>query len=463
MNSDSELNAGARAGHGDPVLGTGTAPSDVHGDGTASPAVSSSQPAVAEVVRPVDRRVPPTSGWRRTFSSLADRDYLRLWLGTQFMMASMAMQMIAQGYLVYDITDGSGRILGLVSAGMAMPVLVLALFGGAIADRVERKRLIQSGQALLTVVALFVAVSIATDTVTWVHLLVASLLQGVLWSFMAPARYALVPQLVGQEKLGNAMALMAAGMSATTLVMPAVAGVLYAWIGPDGVYYVITTVSFLAVLFTTSIRKVVGRAGGARSAMMADIKAGLSYVLSNTIVLRLMLVGMVTILIAMPFQFLAPVLVVDVYHRETGALGLLVSAIGLGALLGSLAIATVGKWRRGQLLILGGLASGLALLLVALLPSYHAAVAVMVLLGLGEGSFFALNQTLIMEQVEDGFRGRVMSIFMMNWGLMPLGVLPAGLAVDLIGGRSTVGILAVTLLVVSLVVLVTQKRLRALQ
>ena len=447
MNFDSELDADLRVGSGDTVRDTNEALPDTHDDADESLD---------------DRRHSPTSGWRYTFSSLANRDFLFLWLGTQFMMSGISMQMIAQGYFVYDLT-GSGKILGLVSGSMAMPVLVLALFGGAVADRVERKRLIMAGQILLTVVALLVAISITTDTVTWGHLVVASMIQGALWSFMGPARYALVPQLVEKERMGNAMALMAAGISATTLVMPAVAGVLYARIGPDGVYYVIAVISLLAVFFTSAIRRVASTVDGAKNTMMTDIKAGMSHVISNHIVLRLMLIGAAIILIAMPFQSLAPVLVLDVYNRESEALGLMMSAMGLGALLGSLTIASVGEWRRGQLLILGGLASGLALLLVSLVPFYYAAVVVMVPLGLGKGSFFALNQALIMEHTDDRFRGRVMSIFMMNWGLMPLRVLPAGLAIDWIGAQLTVGIIAVALLMVSSVVIATQRQIWTLQ
>ena len=121
-------------------------------------------------------------------------------------MGGIQMQMIARGYLTYELTD-SPFLLGLVNAGFALPMLCLALFGGAIADRMDRKRVIQLGQAASGVLALFVAVSISTGTVSWYHLLAVSMVQGGVFSFFMPARQALIPHLVGKDMLTNAMAL----------------------------------------------------------------------------------------------------------------------------------------------------------------------------------------------------------------------------------------------------------------
>jgi predicted MFS family arabinose efflux permease len=155
-----------------------------------------------------------------------------------------------------------------------------------------------------------------------------------------------------------------------------------------------------------------------------------------------------------------PVFIVDIYHLGPDSMGLLVAIMGGGSLVGSLLIASTGAWKRGLLLILGSLASGIALLLIALIPLYSAAAVIMILLGLGDSSRRTLNQSLIMEEVDDAYRGRVMSIFMMNFGLTPFGVLPAGIVSDWLGGQWAIGMLAVLLLVVSVVVWATQKRLR---
>lgn len=402
---------------------------------------------------------PARGSWRYTFSSLAVPQFRYLFFGLLFMMGAMQMQMVARGYLVYDLTS-SPFLLGVVNAGTAVPMLTLSLFSGAVADRLERKRVIQVSQAMAGLVSLFIAIAVTTGTVTWVHLLVASVLNGALFSFMMPARQAIIPQLVGREQVSNAMALNASGMSIATLTAPSVAGVLYAVIGPAGVYYLMAAMALVAVVMTGMIPKLGGGPIKTDVPMVRDIKEGLSYIRQSPLVLVLLVMGLSTTLLAMPFRSLMPVFVVDVYRRGPESLGLLMSIMGVGSLVGSLFIASLGRSRRGLLLIGGSYISGIALVLVALFPSYAAAVGFMVLLGLGDAGRRTLNQALIMEEVEDQYRGRVMSVFMMNFGLMPLGVLPAGIAAEFLGGRAAIGILAVLLLLTTTTILVTQRRLR---
>ncbi|MDA1349037.1 MAG: MFS transporter [Chloroflexi bacterium] len=406
--------------------------------------------------------IPVQRGFLQTFSSLRNTPFLFLWLGMLAMMGSIQMQMVARGYLVYDITD-SATLLGLVSAGSALPILGLSLVGGAIADRVERKRVIQITQMLNATMALLVGLAIFADKIEWYHLMAASVFQGAIWAFLMPARQALIPQLVGKEQLSNAIALNAAGMSLMTLLSPAIAGVLYAQTGPDVVYFVIAALSGLALVLTSLVPRSGGGQTGPRGAMMGDIVEGLVYIRRSPVVMVLLIIGLATTLLAMPIRFLMPVLVVSIYKLGPESLGLLLTVMGLGSLVGTLFIAWVGRWRRGMMLLAGTLASGVALLLLALLPFYAVAVVIMLLLGLGEAARRALNQALVMEEVEDQYRGRVMSVFMMNFGLMPLGVLPMGLIADAFGGQAAVGTLGVLLLIVTAVLWVTQGRVRRLQ
>ena len=399
------------------------------------------------------------TGWRRTFSSLKYRESRFLWLGMLLLMTAMQMQMVVRSYLTYEITS-SPFLLGLVNAGFAIPMLLLALFGGAIADRMERKLIIQIGQLVAVVLSLIIGISIATDTVTWMHLLGVSMAQGALFSFLVPARQALIPQLVGKDNLTNAMSLDAAAMRATMLVAPAIGGGLYNVIGPDGVYYLITGCGVLAILFTSAVKTPSRDKSRARTAMLGDIKSGLMYVVRTRMVLVLIILGLLTTLLAQPFRFIMPVFVVDVYGKGPESMGLLVTITGVGALIGSLWIASIGKWHRGLLLLGSGLVSGVALLLVASIPVYFAAAGIMILLGLGDAGRQTLNQAMIMEEVDDEYRGRVMSIFMMIWGMMPLGVLPAGLLAEAVSGQFAVGVMATLLILVTFVLWATQKQLR---
>ena len=165
-----------------------------------------------------------SAGFRRTFESLGNFNFALLWVSMLFLMAGTQMQMLAQGYLAYEIT-GSGTILGYINLGIAVPLLTVPLFGGALADKIDRKLLIQGAQLAAALLALVLGVMIDMEIIAWQHLMISSMVQGALFSFMMPARQAIIPQLVGQNRLSNAMALNAAGMSAMSMAAPCGGGV----------------------------------------------------------------------------------------------------------------------------------------------------------------------------------------------------------------------------------------------
>lgn len=373
-------------------------------------------------------------------------------------MSAMQMQMLSRGYLVYDM-ENSGSLLGLVNVGASIPMLVLPLFGGVLADRVNRKRIIQAGQIVAALIAFSVFVLIRTEQIEWFHLLVSSIMQGAVFALMMPARQALIPQLVGKGLLSNALALNTAAMSATTLAAPSVAGVLYGYFGPSNVYLLIGVLSLgscIATLFVrhrgeieTDVKPRNVQGKGKIKDLLSDITEGLKYVRSQRLIMVLLIMALATTVLAQPFRFLMPIFVVDVYKLGPESMGLLMSVMGLGALVGSIYIAAHGNKNRGKILLAGSFISGLSLLGVAVIPIYMLAVLFMVPLGLGDASRRTIIMTLIMEKSEERYRGRVMSIFMLNFGLMPLGVLPAGVISDLFGGQVAIGILAVMLIMVT--------------
>ena len=279
-------------------------------------------------------------------------------------MGGVQMDMLAVGYLVYELTASALRV-GATEAAAGAVMLALGLFAGAVADRFERKRIIQMSQAAASLNALFIASFIVTGTVTWLHLLGAFMFHGVLFAFMIPARQALIPQLVGREQLNNAIALDAAAMSVATMVAPAAAGLLYVTIGPGGLYFIIALMELSAVVLTAFIAHVDGSSVRSSKPMLGEIAAGLSYIWQRPLVLVLLFMGLATILLAFPFRVLMAVFVVDVYGRAADSMGLLVAVMGVGSLLGALCIASLGKGQRGLLLIVGSFLSGIALLLAA--------------------------------------------------------------------------------------------------
>ena len=162
----------------------------------------------------------------------------------------------------------------------------------------------------------------------------------------------------------------------------------------------------------------------------------------------------------MPIRYILPLFVVDIYHKGPAALGFLLGALGIGALLGSLIIAAMGKWRRGTVLILGGILSSIGLLLLALIPHYLVAIFIMFLLGVGDSARRSLNMAMILEVADDEFRGRVSSVYTMNFGLMPIGILTASIISQYFGVQPASATLGGPLLIICLVILISQKTLR---
>ena len=402
-----------------------------------------------------------SAGFRRTFESLGNFNFALLWISMLFLMAGTQMQMLAQGYLAYEIT-GSGTILGVISLGIAVPLLTVPLFGGALADKIDRKLLIQGAQLVAALLALVLGVMIHAGIISWQHLLISSMVQGALFSFMMPARQAIIPQLVGQNRLSNAMALNAAGMSAMTMGAPAVAGFMYDWAGPWNLYYFIAALSFISVVLTGLIKPSGDPTPRKQTAVMRDIWDGITYIARQRILVVLLVVGLITTILAMPFRFILPVFVVDIYRQEADSMGLLTAIMGFGAMAGAMYVAAIGRKNRGMLLIISSMLSGAGLLLVAAIPIYSAAAFIMVILGMGDAGRMSLNQALLIELSDNEYRGRVMSIFMLNFGFMPLGTFPAGLMIDYIGGQAVIGMMGVALIAVTVVIFVTQRQLRGI-
>jgi MFS family permease len=343
-------------------------------------------------------------------------------------------------------------------------MLTFALVGGAISDRVERRLLIQVVQLGQVVLALAIGTLIFTDQIHWVHILIASVIQGSLFAFMMPARQVIIPRMVGPERLSNAMALNAAAMSFTTLVAPAIGGVLYAIVGPEGVYFTVAGLNLFAVGLTGLIPKFPPDPGAARQSMISNIGAGFSYIRnSRTLLLVVVFSALVTIM-SMPFRMQLPVFAKDVYDATPAGVGWLTAAIGAGSLIGALGMASLRKGqRRGLILMVSGFVSAFGLLAAGGLPVYWAGLIIMVPIGLGEAARFALGQALAMELTEDRYRGRVASVFMMTFGFMPLGILPLAFAMDAFGSEVAVIGMGAMLAVFSVLAFAFMRRLRTLQ
>ena len=391
--------------------------------------------------------VPPhhLSWFRRTFESLYTPAYLRLWLGLVMAMGAVQMQIIARGVLAYEITN-SRQLTGIVSIGFAPAMLMFSLFGGVISEKLDKRTVIQISQALSLAVTLSVGFLVFFGMVHWVHLFIGSMVQGAMFAFQMPARQAAIPSLVGKERLGNAVALNATAMSMMAVLAPGIAGLIYGRFGPEVVYFCIAVLQVIAMIFTSLVPRISAGKNAPQKPILGSIAEGLRYIRRQPILPLMLLQGFAVAILSVPFRSLIQVFGKDAYGSSPAEIGWLFVAVGIGGLFGSLFSAGLRKGRRrGLLVLLSAVLSSAALGLLAGVPLYWVGIFGMIGLGIGEAGRWALGQSLVMEMTEQKYRARVMSVFMMTFGLMPIGVYPLALAMDLFGFTWATGGLAILL------------------
>ena len=398
-----------------------------------------------------------------TFTSLRNRNFLWLWLSTVAFFGGIQMQVVARGWLVYEITS-SPLALGMVSAAFGLPLLLFSLYGGTIADRVAKRNLIIVSQAANGVVTLVIAVLIATDKIVLWHLVAAAAASGAAFIFIAPARMALISDLVTPRELLNAIALSSTGTNLTTVIAPAVAGALLAVIGIAGVYYLVVFFYILSIVCVYLIPAGEAAVRQVRTSVWADIVEGVRYLRHSPVMALLLLMAFIPIVFGMPYQNLMPVFAVDVLDVGETGLGLLMSMTGVGALAGSLGVASLGDFKKkGLLLIVLGVVFGVTLAVFGFSHSYSLSLVTLVAVGLANAAYMTVNNTMVQSSAPPEVRGRVMAIFMVTFALMPLGTLLIGAVAEAVGPTAAVsgGALAVLVFIVAIAVL--RPRVRRLE
>lgn len=377
-------------------------------------------------------RVRGRSVARRTFHSLGNSEYRRFWVSLIVLMAGVNMQMLARGQLAWELTNDTFQV-ALVGSGFAPPILLFSMFGGAYADRWDRKKMIQWSQFVICIIAAAVGVTIWQGWVSVWILLVAAFLQGICWSFMMPARQSIIPQLVSKSEITNAIALSASGMALMTLSGPGLGGLAYAWLGPDKTYFLISGLMFLAFIMMSTVT-VSGAATSLRRRqenVLRSVWEGMQYSARNKTILILFVLLLSTTMTSMSFRSLMPAQVDLIFDGGPTQLGILMSMIGVGALLGSLFIAGLTEnVRRGVILLAATGLSAMAILVSTFVSIFLVAMAAMAFLGLGDAGRRSLNASLLMEQSDEEHRGRVMGIYMLNFGLTPIGAIPLGILAE---------------------------------
>ncbi len=415
-------------------------------------------PIDAIIAALVPQVLPMPAPLQHPLRALGARDFRIYFAGQLVSVAGTWMQQIAMAWLAYRLT-GSALVLGLLGFASQVPILLFAPLGGVWSDRVDRRRLMMTTQALAMLQALVLALLAWQGWATPVLLIGLAFVLGCINAVDIPARQSLVVHLVADRALlSNAIALNSFMMNATRFVGPALAGVIVAWAG-EAVCFLLNALSYLAVLLALAALHARPGGGVSKPALHA-LREGLSYTLGHRdIRLFLLLVASVSFLIA-PYVVMMPLYARTVLGGDARTFGLLVSSAGAGSLLASLFLATRGSIA-GLAAQVGGAAllAGAALVAFALNSVAAFAYPILMLLGFSVVLVAAGSNTLLQSWVRDDMRGRVMATFSMAFlGIAPLGSLALGSLTHLLGVRPAL-VLFGTLAVVA--GLVHRRRLRA--
>jgi MFS family permease len=395
------------------------------------------------------------------FDALSVRDFRFLWASNLCASFAMQMQMVARGWLIYDMTN-SPLALTWVMLSFMLPSFLFSLAGGVIADRLQKKPIMIVSQIFNALATLLLAYIIFSGQINFWHFIYFGMFNGTVLSFSMPARSAVIPEVVGQDKLVNAMALQSATFNLARILGPALAGGLIALLaagdttstlGVGVVFFIIAGLYLLSVLATSMLHYVGTPLETKRAAPIEDIKEGFRYMRDEKVILGLLIMGFVPFTFGFSASFLLPAFNKDVIGGGPDDLGLLMTSMGVGALCGSLVLARMGDFPgKGRVMFLSAYLWAIALAGFAISGNLFVAMATGALTGLFGSVFGALNMSIVQLAIKPEIRGRVMSMMMMTFGLMPIGVIPVSALAEFVGIDVAL-IFAAVMLVVSMLIL----------
>ncbi len=368
----------------------------------------------------------------------------------------MNMQMFVRGWLVFELT-GSYAKLGWITAAGGLVGLIAAPLGGVVADRVrQRKHVLQYCQSLNALITLCVGLLIHLGLLRFEHLLASSILQGVVMNTMMPSRQALTKDVVGEALLTNAIALNTSGMNTARLLLPGVAGGMVAALGGGGgniapaqwVYFLMCALYLgsVATLFRVQVADKPAQPGPPVH-WTRELRLGFGYVRRTPTIFMLLLCNFMMVFFSLPYFMLLPGFAKQVLDAGPDRLGLLISISGIGSLIGSLVVASLPNRNRARVLLSGAMLLGVALLFFAMSTNYVLSSVLLTIVGLGQAARMSLSNVLIQSYVDDEYRGRVMSIYMLEMAFLSVSIYPISVLADLIGVQWAVGASALGLIV----------------
>ena len=405
-----------------------------------------------------------TSG--RVFKAFQYRDFRLMWIGACTSSIGTWMQIVAQGWLIYRLSH-SAFLLALDQFMGGIPIFVLSLLGGVVADRVERRKILLISQyiqmASATALTLLVAFNVLQTTRGVYAIIALSFVSGVAQSFGGPAYSALIPTLVEREDMPNAIALNSIQFNMAVTVGPALAGITLARLGEKWCFG-LNAVSFLAPVVSLLIIKARYYPQRTGESMLSSLKQGLSFVRQRESMTALIVLAFCMTALSMPMRTYIPVFVKDIFHRGPETYGNLLSLMGVGSIIGSLAIASAGNMRnKGRIALVTMMCLGAAISAFALSHKIAFSYISMIVVGASMMAVFATVTSLVQLITTNEMRGRVMSVYNTAFrGGMPMGNLLTGWLVPMFSAPLVLGVNGGLLVLVAFYFLVAQRRVAAL-
>lgn len=404
----------------------------------------------------------------KTFESFKIPAYRILFFSHIGQWTAMSMQMMVRSLLVYRLT-GSGTMIGMLALVQVVPQLLMSLFSGALADRIEKRSLLIISQLVTGVIAFCLAVSLSTgylnadDSSSWWVLFLTAVGQGAVMGMMMPVRIAIIPEIVGEERVMNAVSLTTVGQTMFQLVGPTLAGFLISNYDFSLVYFVITGTYVLSTFFTFLLPHTRKTTAGGESNTFKDVVEGFRYVRKETVFLLIVIFSMCHMVSGMPYQQLTAVFTEDILKVGEVGLGVLITVSGVGAAISSLIIASLPNRKRGILLLFSGIVMGIPLIVFSFSKWYGLSLAMMPFIGMGPVMHGALTGALIQNYADPGYRGRVQSLTALGASVASFGTFIAGILVDTVGVQWAVGSMAIFLSAVSMGFYIFFPKLRKLE
>jgi predicted MFS family arabinose efflux permease len=398
----------------------------------------------------------------RVFKAFQYRDFRLMWIGACTSSIGTWMQIVAQSWLVYRLSH-SAFLLALDQFLGGIPIFLLSLLGGVVADRVERRKILLASQYLQMASAGILTILVATGVVHVWHILCLSFVSGVAQAFGGPAYQALIPTLVEKEDMPNAIALNSIQFNVAIMVGPALAGQALAKLGEKWCFG-LNALSFLAPIISLSIITTRFLPLKTTESMFTSLKQGIQFARKQNSMEALFVLAFCMTGLSMPLRTYLPVFVKDIFHRGPETYGNLLALMGLGSICGSLAIASAGNMKKKGRVALGALAClGAGISGFALSKSLPVSEAILVLVGASMMAVFATVNSLVQLITTNEMRGRVMSVYNFAFrGGMPMGNLLSGWLVPVFTAPIVLSMNGFILVFVALYFWVVQRRLAAL-